>query len=255
MYSGYGSESGGDFAFSAFEEKSIRLGFIRKVYGILSVQLFISFAFVLIPVLSPDVRVYAQSNVWLLILAFVVSFGALITLACCNVHRNFPTNFICLGIFTLAESFLLLVIGATSKPDAVMYAVIITVVVCLALTAFAFQTKVDFTVFNGLMFVLLIVLMVMGIIMMFVQSQIMNIVYASLGAFIFSAVSFIGLLSAKNIHSLFPQYLVIDTQMIIGGTHKIQFSPEDYVFAAITLYVDIINLFLMILQLLNSTRN
>ncbi|RWS24838.1 lifeguard-like protein, partial [Leptotrombidium deliense] len=158
------------------------------------------------------------------------------TLACCNVHRSFPANFICLGIFTIGESFMLMMVGATTKPEIVWWAVLITAVVCIALTIFAFQTKIDFTVFNGLMFVLLIVLIVMGIIMMFVKSDLLRVVYAALGAFIFSA------------------YLVIDTQMIIGGNHKYQMSPEDYVFAAITLYVDIINLFLMILSLLNSAQ-
>ncbi|RWS12393.1 lifeguard-like protein [Dinothrombium tinctorium] len=243
MYSGYGygdPESGGNFqnTFSAFEEKSIRLGFIRKVYGILSVQLFISFAFVLIPTVNEHVALFARNNPWLLILSLVIAFGSMITLACCEVHRSFPTNFICLGLFTLAESFMLMAVGATTKPEIVLWAVIITAVVCIALTIFAFQTKIDFTVFNGIMFVLLIVLMVMGIIMMFIEwSRVLHLVYAGLGAFIFSA------------------YLVIDTQMIIGGSHKYQFSPEDYVFAAITLYVDIINLFLMILTILQASRD
>ena len=40
--------------------------------------------------------------------------------------------------------------------------------------------------------------------------------------------------------------------MIVGGTHKVQMSPEEYVFAALTLYLDIINIFLYILQILQS---
>lgn len=53
-----------------------------------------------------------------------------------------------------------------------------------------------------------------------------------------------------------PQFLVVDTQMIIGGTHKIQITEEDYVFAALTLYLDIINIFLYILQIVSAaSRN
>ncbi|RWS13366.1 lifeguard-like protein [Dinothrombium tinctorium] len=230
------TEVGNAPTFSAFESKSIRLGFIRKVYGILSVQLLVSFGFVLIPVVSEDVKGYALRNPWMLILSVVLTFGSMIVLACCNVHRQFPANFICLSIFTVGESFLLLMVGAVTRPEIIMWGVIITTIVCLALTVFAFQTKIDFTVFNGLMFVLLIVLIVMGFIMMFVRSDILRVVYSAFGAFIFSA------------------YLVIDTQMIIGGSHKYQMSPEDYVFAAITLYVDIINLFLMIISLLNTQK-
>lgn len=45
------------------------------------------------------------------------------------------------------------------------------------------------------------------------------------------------------------QYLVFDTQMMLGGNHKYSVSPEEYIFAALSLYVDIVNLFLMILQI------
>ena len=44
---------------------------------------------------------------------------------------------------------------------------------------------------------------------------------------------------------------VYDTQLIVGGSHrKIQFSEDDYVLASIILYLDVINLFLFILDLL-----
>ena len=43
--------------------------------------------------------------------------------------------------------------------------------------------------------------------------------------------------------------------MIVGGTHKHQLSTEDYVFAALTLYLDIINIFLYVLQILQSLSN
>jgi len=43
--------------------------------------------------------------------------------------------------------------------------------------------------------------------------------------------------------------------MIVGGTHKLQISQEEYVFAALTLYVDVINIFLYILQILQNLSN
>lgn len=51
------------------------------------------------------------------------------------------------------------------------------------------------------------------------------------------------------------QYLVIDTQMIVGGSHKLQVSQEEYVFAALTIYLDIINIFLYILQILQNVSS
>lgn len=40
--------------------------------------------------------------------------------------------------------------------------------------------------------------------------------------------------------------------MIVGGSHKLQLSEEEYVFAAITLYVDVIQIFLFVLQIIGS---
>lgn len=71
-------------------------------------------------------------------------------------------------------------------------------------------------------------------VLMFFRIPWLQTVYAAVGALIFSI------------------YLVIDTQMIVGGSHRQQFSPEEYIFGAITLYTDIINIFMFILQLVGS---
>ena len=55
---------------------------------------------------------------------------------------------------------------------------------------------------------------------------------------------------------LFSFYIVYDTQLIVGGKHNaIRFSIDDYVFAALNLYMDIINLFIMLLRLFGERRN
>jgi FtsH-binding integral membrane protein len=43
-------------------------------------------------------------------------------------------------------------------------------------------------------------------------------------------------------------FLVYDTQQIMGGK-KYSISPEEHVFAAVQLYVDVVYIFLAILQL------
>ncbi len=40
--------------------------------------------------------------------------------------------------------------------------------------------------------------------------------------------------------------------MIVGGSHKYQISQEEYVFAALTLYLDIIQIFVQLLSVLQS---
>lgn len=64
----------------------------------------------------------------------------------------------------------------------------------------------------------------------------MQLIYACLGALLFSI------------------YLIYDTQLVIGkGTFS--YSLDDAYLAAIQLYLDVINLFLFILQILGGGGN
>lgn len=221
-----------------FSDASIRRGFIRKVYSILMVQLSITLAFISWFLYHKPTRDFVQHNAWLFIVALIVVFVSMIALACCGeVRRRAPTNFILLGVFTLAESFLLAVSSANYEAVEVLMAVGITAAVCLALTLFAFQTKYDFTMCGGFLLVCVVILLIFGIVAIFVHSKIVSLVYASLGALIFS------------------MYLIYDTQIMMGGNHKYSISPEEYVFAALNLYVDVINIFIYILTIIGASRD
>lgn len=119
----------------------------------------------------------------------------------------------------------------------VIWAVGICAVVTLGLTIFAFQTKIDFTVMGGVLFVAVIILIIFGIVAMIFPGKTIILIYASIGALIFSI------------------YIIYDTQMMIGGNHKYSISPEEYVFASLNLYMDIVNLFLYILTIIGASRD
>lgn len=52
---------------------------------------------------------------------------------------------------------------------------------------------------------------------------------------------------------VFGLYLIIDTQMIVGGK-SFAISMDDYVVAALLIYIDIIQIFLYILQILGGRK-
>jgi len=52
---------------------------------------------------------------------------------------------------------------------------------------------------------------------------------------------------------LFSFYIIYDTQIMMGGKHKYAISPEEYIFAALNLYLDVINLFLYILMIFGGS--
>ena len=89
---------------------------------------------------------------------------------------------------------------------------------------------------GGILFVGILILMIFGILAIFIRNKILDLVYASLGALVFSC------------------YIVFDTQMMLGGKHKYSISPEEYIFAALNLYLDIVNLFLYILAIVGGSR-
>ena len=51
---------------------------------------------------------------------------------------------------------------------------------------------------------------------------------------------------------LFSIYLIVDTQLIVN---KNGLSKEDYILGALILYMDIVTIFIYILQLLGGNRN
>lgn len=223
---------------TSFSDASIRAGFIRKVYSILLCQLVVTIAFICFFLYCEPVQEYARTHVGLFYGALAVTFVTMIAMACCeNVRRNFPTNLIFLAIFTLCEGYLLGAVSSVYEKDEVLIAAGITAVVVLAITIFAFQTKYDFTMMGGILFVALIILICFGFLMIFFHNRVLSIIYASLGALIFAV------------------YLVYDTQIMMGGGKMYSISPEEYIFAALNLYLDIVNLFLYILQLVAAARD
>jgi len=83
----------------------------------------------------------------------------------------------------------------------------------------------------------MVVFLIFGIVAIFVKGKIITLVYASIGALLFSV------------------YLIYDTQLMMGGEHKYSISPEEYIFAALNLYLDIINIFMYILTIIGASRD
>jgi len=160
-------------------------------------------------------------------------------IACCeNARRSSPTNVILLGAFTLCESVLVGFISSTYKPRIVLLAVGLTAAIVIGLTIFAFQTKFDFTVCGGALCIVLIIFSLGSVIgALFFRSDFGSFIIACFGA------------------GLFSIYIVYDTQLMMGGSHKYSISPEEYVFAALNLYMDIIQLFLYLLRILRYLNN
>ena len=121
------------------------------------------------------------------------------------------------------------------EPKLVLLAALMTMGLTIILTVFACTTKIDFTLLWGIMFVVLGALLMFGIFAIIFQNDVLYIAYISMGIVVYGI------------------YLVIDTQLVCGG-NTWQISEDDYIIGAFILYVDIIILFLKILELIARAK-
>lgn len=144
---------------------------------------------------------------------------------------------ILLSIYTFSQSVLLSTIAVSFDTETISMAVGTTFAVTGLLAYFAQNTSIDFTGLGIYLYVTLWVLMLFGIMAIFVNIPYMHLMYSLLGTILFSL------------------YIVYDVQLILGGGHKVQFGIDDYVMAALMLYIDIIQLFIFILRLISESNN
>ncbi|XP_065886450.1 protein lifeguard 4-like [Dysidea avara] len=210
-------------------EVAIRLGFLRKVYGILSVQLIFTVITCASFMVIEPLKDFVQANNVLIFVASIATFGVLFGLIF-KRHES-PVNFYLLGIFTLLESFTLGTIVTYSDNVVVLKAFIITMMAVVALTIYTAQSTYDYSTWGASLMSFLWILIVSGILQIFVRSEELEFVISLGGALIFCG------------------FIIFDTHMIM---HKL--SPEEYILASINLYLDIINLFLYILRILEAAN-
>jgi FtsH-binding integral membrane protein len=153
--------------------------------------------------------------------------------------RSFPRNVILTLLYTFLTGVWLapmLVVYARMQPGALAEAGFLTFVTFGALTLYATFSRRDFSAWGGFFGVGLIVLLVTMLIGFFVPGLGGSMWLSAGGVFIFSGL------------------LVFDTWRIIRSG---QFSDQDYVIAAVTIFLDLLNLFLFILSLVsgNSRRS
>ena len=227
-------ESGG------LSDPDIRRGFIRKVYLILCVQFGITVATIFLMQhfvgnledhyysdLSKKVHIAMWS-------CFAIFFAIKMVLLCSpQIRRKHPINIILLFLFTLAMSGFVGCITLYYSVQAVTIAMISTCIITLSLTLFACQTKIDFTSKGAYIFAAFMVFVCFGFFMIFYWVQYLQVILGCAGVLIYSML------------------LVYNTQLLVGG-RKYQLSPEEYVFGALTIYIDVIRLFLRLLMLLRG---
>ena len=217
-----------------FDDPQDRLGFIRKVYLILTTQLLFTGFMCIIPMVNENAQNWMMKNYWLLIVCCIGSIVLNCVLICIrSVARSVPINYILLFAFTFCQGYMVASICAMTSPQIVLAAAFMTAAITISLTIYAWTTKTDFTVLGGMFFILGAALFMLGIFCLFVKYNALHMVYCSIAVV------------------LFGLYLVFDTQLIVGGKrHKLDI--DEYIVGALILYADIIMIFVYLIRILGD---
>ena len=139
----------------------------------------------------------------------------------------------------MCESYMVAGLTAWYEKDIVICAGATTALVTLALTIYAMFTKVRIEVFYAMAFVIYLAMLPMMILAWCIGLAPLNILYCALGLVFYSL------------------FLIIDTMQIckhektLGG---FSLSYDDYIIGALNLYLDIVMIFVYLLQLFGSGR-
>lgn len=228
-YEGTGSAFGGAFEQSAQREAtSARATFVKQTYQLLAASLLAATAGAYIGTNSASLL--SGGAYWIAVIAeFACLFGLMFA------RKNAKLALILLFAFTFISG---LVLGPTlaryigaGMGNVITQAFLMTTVAFGGLSVFAMNTKRDFSAMGKFLFIALIVIIVASLINIFVGSSMLSLAVSGAGALIFSA------------------YILYDTQNIIRGAYD---SP---VLAAVSLYLDILNLFISLLHILGALNN
>mmetsp|Transcript_32320 Transcript_32320/g.53465 ORF Transcript_32320/g.53465 Transcript_32320/m.53465 type:complete len:296 (-) Transcript_32320:198-1085(-) len=217
-----------------------RKAFVGKIYAILGIQLFVTVSMSSAMMFAgglPLAKFLITDGMPLYYGAFIATFVTLIMLFCCGKSAEYPINLILLGLFTVAMSFMVgltcTMYSVSGMGVIVLEAFTLTSVIFVALTLFTMQSRINWEFLGVGLFVAFIAFFFWGMIgFLIFPTFYFNQVYALFGALLFSG------------------YIVYDTFNIMSTL-----TYDQYVLGAIELYLDFINLFLMILRCLGIVRS
>lgn len=222
--------------------KEIRAGFIKKVYTILVVMLAVTTC-IAAPFTTEPVIHWVYQHQWLGKLCGLFSLMLIFALSCCcqDALRVAPQNYILAFLYVVLTSVVIGFVISLFKLESVLLAAGMTTAIFLSLTAYACCTRSDLTGMGPYIYCALVGLMLGGAVLYVFHivaestlvphlPRVVDQIWGVLGAIVFSL------------------FIVYDTQRIMGGK-RLEVDIDDYMWAALELYLDIINLFIMILEI------
>jgi FtsH-binding integral membrane protein len=205
---------------------------VRRTYGVVFLGVLVTMAGAAFTMAQPAVLEQSARHP---IITFLIFFGTMILAQ--RSHRVFPQNI----AITLLATFVAGVMIAPmlyyynrAQPGIVGQAAALTFMTFGALSLYATFSRRDFSAWGGFFMVGVVVLLITSLLNWFFKNETASLWLAAGTVFVFGGL------------------LVFDTWRIVRSN---QYGPDDYVLAAVSIYLDVLNLFLAILRLLGGRRS
>ena len=207
-----------------------RATLVRRTYSLVFVSVLVTVAGAMYALSQPRLMsAVAQHPFISIIAALAPLFFAL------RARNAFPANVGLVLLFTFAEGVILspiLYVYGQRQPGLITQAAMLTIGAFGVLTAYAFISRRDFSAWGSFFMVGLWVLIGVSVLNLFFKNPAMDLWLAGITVLVFSGL------------------LVFDTWRI-----RNQYGPDDYVAAAVQIYLDLLNLFLGLLRVLGGRRD
>ncbi|KAL5210441.1 hypothetical protein ABZP36_006064 [Zizania latifolia] len=218
------------------ESPQLRWAFIRKVYVIVAMQLMVTVAVAAAVNLTEPIKTFFLSR-------SPAAIGAIVAIIICPIiimvpmiylRNRHPINLLFLFLFTVCISFTVGLGCITKKAGMVILeAASVTLVVVVGLTCYTFwaaKKGYDFEFLGPFLVAASLVLMIFALVrILYPMGKTVAMVYGCVVALVFSG------------------FIIYDTDNLIK-----RYTYDEYIAAAITLYLDIINIFMALASALQA---
>ncbi len=205
-----------------------RMAFLRKVYGLLSISVFMAAAASWMTLRDAEFLNFVWANrIFFFIAQIAVIFFAF------WARKKETLGLVALFGFTILTGITTAPVLLAYTQATVVNALVLTGIVFVGLSAYTIISKKDFSFLGGMLSVGLIILIIGGLLNAFIfKSSGLSFIYSAAGVFIFSG------------------FILYDTSNILN-----RYPTDEYISATLSLYLDILNLFLLLLSLLGFNRD
>jgi uncharacterized protein len=216
--------------------------FMRGVYGWMCMGLLVTAGASAFMVSSPSLMQTLFSNQILFFGLIIAELGLVVALSAAINRISASTASGLFILYSALNGITLSAIFAVYAKADIMSAFLVTGGMFGAMSLYGLLTKKDLTSFGSFLFMGLIGIIIASVVNMFTKSSMMNFIISCVGVLVFLGLTAYDTQKLKVMGQMAP---ADDATAVRRGT----------ILGALTLYLDFINLFLMMLRLFGSSRD